>query len=141
MLNYTQKLAQKNIVLPTWINQDKFISTILSLEGTPLYEAFGFKDSTSCTKFLSKYIPNKPKGMKFSKHLKIVLDIDTEVEVVPELELDPQVQLRMQKMDKFMEIYKVPKFMRRKHVETLSAEGQCEYAAWEVTMTESENFT
>jgi hypothetical protein len=71
------------IKLPNWINSEEFLVNILTLEGSELYNKFGFNDSTSCTKFLSRFIPDKPKNMKFSKHLKTVLglDVDTEVEV------------------------------------------------------------
>ena len=91
MLNLTMKLKSKGISLPTWINTDQFINNILTLEGMDLYNAFGFNDSTSCTKFISKFIPDKPKNMKFSKYLKSVLEVELEDDI--EVDLDDEVEL------------------------------------------------
>ena len=147
MLNLTMKLKSKGISLPTWINTDQFINNILTLEGMDLYNAFGFNDSTSCTKFISKFIPNKPKNMKFSKYLKNVLEVDIEVDHEDELDDDVElgmhievIQAKKDQQDKFAAIYKKGSFMSRKDILQLSEEEQAKYASYAEGMKQSESY-
>lgn len=147
MLNLTMKLKSKGISLPTWINTDQFINNILTLEGVELYNAFGFNDSTSCTKFISKFIPNKPKNMKFSKYLKNVLEVDIEVDREDELDDDVElgidrksIQAKKDQQDKFAAIYKKGSFMSRKDILLLSEEDQAKYASYVESMKQAESY-
>ena len=147
MLNLTMKLKSKGISLPTWINTDQFINNILTLEGMDLYNAFGFNDSTSCTKFISKFIPDKPKNMKFSKYLKSVLEVELEDDI--EVDLDDEVELGIDRksiqakkgqQDKFAAIYKKGSFMSRKDILLLSEEEQAKYASYAESMKQAESY-
>jgi hypothetical protein len=157
MLNLTMKLKSKGISLPTWINTDQFITNILTLEGMDLYNAFGFNDSTSCTKFISKFIPNKPKNMKFSKYLKSVLELEDDIEVELEVELEvgredelddevelgidrKSIQAKKDQQDKFAAIYKKGSFMSRKDILQLSEEEQAKYASYAESMKQAESY-
>ena len=147
MLNLTMKLKSKGISLPTWINTDQFINNILTLEGMDLYNAFGFNDSTSCTKFISKFIPDKPKNMKFSKYLKSVLEVELEVGREDELDDDVElgidiksIQAKKDQQDKFAAIYKKGSFMSRKDILLLSEEDQAKYASYAESMKQAESY-
>ena len=162
-MNITMKLKSKGISLPTWINTDQFITNILTLEGVELYNVFGFNDSTNCTKFISKFIPNKPKNMKFSKYLKSILEDDREDyneddredyneddrEDYNEDDLDDEVELgidiksiqaKKDQQDKFAAIYKKGSFMSRKDILLLSEEDQAKYASYAESMKQAESY-
>lgn len=134
-MNNSTKLKSKNIFLPNWIDAEQFIENILTLEGPDLYSIFGFNDSTSCTKFLSRYIPNKPKNMKFSKYLRSVLDIENEVDVKvnTNIEINFKLDPKQEQQDKFMKIYKTG-FFAKKDVALLSEEEQQKYKSFVESM-------
>lgn len=71
----TEKLTAQGCYFPCYINSEELIRLILTLEGLELYQAFGFNDTASCTKFLGKFIPGKPKNARFNKYVKDLLDI------------------------------------------------------------------
>jgi hypothetical protein len=69
----TQILQEKGCYFPSWINSEDMITKVTTLEGQELYEAFGFKDSTSCSKFLSRFFPGKGKSVRFNNYVKVLL--------------------------------------------------------------------
>lgn len=69
----TEKLISQGCYFPCYINSEEMINLIISLEGLELYQAFGFSDTASCTKFLSKFIPGKPKNVRFPKYVESLL--------------------------------------------------------------------
>lgn len=147
MQNY-DKLKSAGISLPTWIHAETFITNILTLEGQELYSVFGFNDSTSCTKFLTRYIPGKPKNMKFSKYLRSIIDvevededdIDVEDEVVLEAEVEDDIDVEFTKrQDNFMTIYKKG-FFNKALIAALSEEDKKAYEIFASSMRNSENY-
>jgi len=72
MTNY-EKLVAKGCIFPTWINANEMIQALLTLEGPELYTFFGYNDTTSCSKFLGKFIPGKPKSVRYNKYVQELL--------------------------------------------------------------------
>lgn len=80
--NNKVNIKMKNeINFPEWMNKDIVISALRDKEGNDLYNFFGFKDSTSTTKFLNRFLPEKPKNLRWSAHIKNLLEIEVNVEV------------------------------------------------------------
>lgn len=69
----TEKLVQKGCVFPEWINSEIMIQALTSLEGPELYTYFGYNDTTSCSKFLSRFIPGKGKSVRYNNYVKDLL--------------------------------------------------------------------
>lgn len=72
-MNNTEKLIEKGCSFPAWINSEAMIQALTSLEGPELYTYFGYKDTTSCSKFLSKFIPGKGKSVRYNSYVKELL--------------------------------------------------------------------
>lgn len=69
----TEKLTKIGCTFPIWVNSEEMIKAIISLEGPELYSFFGYNDTTSCSKFLSKFIPGKPKSARYNVYVKELL--------------------------------------------------------------------
>lgn len=69
----TEKLVLKGCVFPSWINSEDMIQALITLEGPELYTYFGYNDTTSCSKFLSKFIPGKGKSVRYNNYVKELL--------------------------------------------------------------------
>lgn len=69
----TEKLTLKGCIFPAWINSENMIQALITLEGPELYKYFGYNDTTSCSKFISKFIPGKGKSVRYNNYVKELL--------------------------------------------------------------------
>lgn len=69
----TEKLTLKGCTFPIWINSESMINALITLEGPELFKFFGYNDTTSCSKFLSKFIPGKGKSVRYNNYVKELL--------------------------------------------------------------------
>ena len=105
--NNEVKINMKNeINFPEWMNKDTVISALREKEGSDLYNFFGFKDSTSTTKFLNRFLPEKPKNIRWSTHIKSLLEIEVKNDVNIEVKNDVKPKSIRQQM---IEIYEKTK--------------------------------
>ena len=72
-MNNTKILEEKGCVFPSWINSEELIHALLTLEGPELYSFFRYRDTTSCSKFLAKFIPGKPKSARYTTYVRELL--------------------------------------------------------------------
>lgn len=69
----TEKLVSKGCTFPSWINSEDMITALITLEGPELFKYFGYNDTTSCSKFLGKFIPGKGKSVRYNNYVKELL--------------------------------------------------------------------
>lgn len=72
-MNNTKILEGKGCTFPPWINSEELIRALLTYEGPELYSFFGYNDTTSCSKFLAKFIPGKPKSTRYTVYVRDLL--------------------------------------------------------------------
>ena len=125
------------ISFPEWMNKDLVIAALREKEGPELYTYFGFKDSTSTTKFLNRFLPEKPKNARWSSHINKILEIEVNNKVNIEVKNEKPKSIRQQ----MIEIYDKTKgsiFIDKYMTEEITKEAYHEFRReWAKTLSES----
>ena len=129
---------KNEINFPEWMNKDIVISALREKEGSDLYNFFGFKDSTSTTKFLNRFLPEKPKNIRWSTHIKSLLEIEVKNDVNIEVKNDVRPKSIRQQMIEIYEKTKGSIFIDKYMTEEITKEDYYAFRKeWAQTLAES----